>query len=184
MKHNGTTLGFATLLAFAMTASTVRGEGRDNPEKSNLKDEKQLLEDISKKLDGLMLKNQTDVKDLREAVQRLDERVRALENLRDQLGSSARRNTRFSPSTTISAYPPPMGGAGTIRLRNDTLTFSQVYLNGRYYNVPPMETVQLPNHPAGEFTYRILADGFGEITPSLTRTLNANETFTITIYPR
>jgi hypothetical protein len=42
----------------------------------------------------------------------------------------------------------------------------------------------LPNQPAGEFVYRVLVDGFGDITPTLTRTLGANETYTITLYAR
>jgi hypothetical protein len=181
MKPTGKMLGLATLLAFVLSASTVRG---DNPEKPNLKDEKQLLEDISKKLDGLITKNQADMRELREALQRLEERVRALEGLRDQLSTSARRNTRFSPSTSVSAYPPELNGTGTIRLRNTSPTFAQVYLNGKAYNVPALETVVLPSQPAGEFTYRVFVDLFGEITPTLTRTLGANETYTITIYPR
>jgi hypothetical protein len=183
MKHIGKTLGLAVLLALAMTASTVRGQG---PE-SKPKDLPQQLEDISKKLDTLILQNQAnqaDVRELRDAIKKLDERLRALENLREQIAASARRNTRFSPPTTISAYPPDAAGTGTIRLRNTSPSFAQVYLNGRYYNVPALETVTLPNQAAGEFTYLVLADGFGEITPTLTRTLRANETYTITIYPR
>jgi hypothetical protein len=180
MRHTGTTLGLTALLAFVLTGSTVRADGNDVEKQ---KDVKQLLEEITRKLDAMNDQNRIEVRDLRESLRRLDERVRALENLRDQLSTSARRNTRFSPSTTTSAYPPP-AGTGTIRLRNDTLTFAQVSLNGRFYNVPPLETVQLPNQPAGEFTYRVLADGFGEITQPLTRTLGANETFTITIFPR
>jgi hypothetical protein len=182
MKPTGTMLGLAALLAFVLTTTTVRGEGTSDIEKT--KDVKQQLDDIAKKLDLLINHNQADIGELRESLRKLDERVRALENLRDQLSTSARRNTRFSPSTSTSAYPPTSGGLGTIRLRNDTLVFAQVYLNGRYYNVPPLETVQLPNQPVGEFTYRVLADGFGEITPTLTRNLGANETYTITIYPR
>ncbi len=166
MKLTSKLLGLFTLLALATTSSTVRAD----PEKQKPKDVQQEILDEIKNLNvNLSLSiNQTkaEVKDLRDTVKKLDDRVRALEILNDQIMASARRNTRFSPSnpsTRISAYPPGATSTGTIQLRNTSLTFVQVFLNGKTYN---------------------LAEGFGEITPTLTRNLGDNDTYTITIYPR
>lgn len=181
MKHSGKVFCLAPVLALVLTAPATRADG---PEKT--KDVKEQLEEISRKLDRMIGQNESDAREMRDALRRLDERVRALENLRDEITASARRNTRFSPSLSTSAYPPATGGFGTIRLRNTSLVGATVILNNRTsYEVPALGSATVSMVPAGEITYRVIANGFGEIQPTpFTSTLKPNETLTIEIYPR
>jgi hypothetical protein len=180
MNCSRVTLVLVPLLALALTAPATRADG---PEKT--KDVKDQLEEISRKLDRV-LDQQADVEKMRDAVRRLDERVRALENLRDEITASARRNTRFSPSVSTSAYPPAAAGTGTIRIRNTSPFRATVILNDRAsYEVPALDTITVSAVPAGDLNYRVIANGFGEIRPTpFTSTLKPNETLTIEIYPR
>ena len=54
---------------------------------------------------------------------------------------------------------------------------------GKSHRVGPLETVVLQAQPAGNFSYMVLAEGFGLIRPEVARTLASGETFSITINP-
>jgi hypothetical protein len=49
--------------------------------------------------------------------------------------------------------------------------------------VPAYETRRVVGVPVGNFTYEVQAEGFGVIQAAVSRTVNANETFSIFINP-
>lgn len=89
-----------------------------------------------------------------------------------------RNRAAGGPTSSTSGYA---GAAGTarVRLRNDYYEPVRVVVNGRSYDLQPGETRTVEQIPAGTFTYEVL-----NITPARTRTVAANEVFTVQVYPR
>ncbi len=108
----------------------------------------------------------SQVKNLQEMYQRLDDRLRA---------QDARVARAFEPR------PTPAGAIGTIKLQNRSGVSATVVVNNQAYVLGPYETRLLENRPAGSFTYEVMADLFGVIQAPVTRTLNPEETFVIQI---
>jgi hypothetical protein len=82
---------------------------------------------------------------------------------------------------SMSAYQPstPASGTGRVRLVNTYIEPVSVVVNGKAYPLTPGETRLTDPMPAGNFTYEVLG-----IQAPTTRTLAANETFTVTVFPR
>ena len=118
-------------------------------------------------------------------------RRRGAEGHQDRSGSfCASGSTAWSahwsgsiPARISSSFTPGTPAAtGTIRLENRSGVSATVLLAGRSYVVPPLQSVVVPQY-AGNFTYEVLAEGYGVIRPALTRALGAGETFSIFINP-
>lgn len=78
-----------------------------------------------------------------------------------------------------SFYPATPPATGRLRLVN---TFAQpvtIVVNARAYTLTPGQTQVIEAMPTGPFTYEVLG-----IQAALSRTLEPNETFTITVHPR
>jgi len=111
-------------------------------------------------------KTKADIADIRRTIAQIQKDLDGM----NQRMSSERR----------SAYPPTQAApSGRIRLVN---TFAQpvtIIVNARAYTLQPGETRQLDAVPTGAFAYEVLG-----IQPPASRTLEPNETFTITVHPR
>jgi hypothetical protein len=114
-------------------------------------------------------KTQTDLEDLKKQVAQLRQDLDAIRNR----ASSSRE----------SAYTPPANGpaaaTGRVRLVNTFMDPMTIIVNGVRYQVAPGETRLSEPVPAGTFSYEVLG-----VQARLERTLAANETFTVTVYPR
>ena len=89
----------------------------------------------------------------------------------------------MSATETRPASSDTPTGTGAIHLENRSAVPATVLLGGKSYRLSPLQTMVLASQPAGNFTYSVLAEGYGEIRPALTRVLASGETFTITINP-
>jgi hypothetical protein len=105
----------------------------------------------------------------------LNERLGRLEKTVESLRSATRSSSYFSPSAP--------GTTGTIRLENRTALPATVVLGNRSHALAPLQSILLQSQPAGNFTYAVAVEGFGEIRAPVTRALAAGETFTIAINP-
>jgi hypothetical protein len=90
-----------------------------------------------------------------------------------------RMRSTTSASARTSFYAGPAAPTGAIRLRNTYLSPVTFLINDRLYEVPSGGELTLNNQPAGEFTYEVIG-----IQPRLRRTLVANRTFSIDVFPR
>lgn len=115
--------------------------------------------------DSKLLKIEAELIILKDQISRLEQAINKL--------SSTRVAASFNPTAT-----------GTIKIANTSYSNASVIINGKVYKVQANQTLPVPNVNSGDFTYEVLADGFGIIQKQTTRSLAANETFTINIYPK
>jgi hypothetical protein len=184
MMHRTLSVVVALMLAVPAFTAAQRDEPDDLP-KAKEKDKKAEpgpLEEIQKSLKQI----QDDISDLRQRrdtdqkaraieMEDLDRRLSKLEKSVDRL---ERGQTRYS-----SYFNPDGVGMGTIRLQNRSSVGVTVLMAGKSYRVPAQETVVLEGRPAGAFTYEVLAEGYGMIQPTVSRTLREGEMFSIFINP-
>jgi hypothetical protein len=71
-------------------------------------------------------------------------------------------------------------GAGKIQLANLYPEEILFVINNKPYRVPPNTTMDLPNHPAGSFTYEVISGTYG-LRARNTPLLEAGKTYTITV---
>jgi hypothetical protein len=119
---------------------------------------------------GLRLeKTQVDIEDLKKQVAQLRQDLDVVKNR--------------APSSRESGYTPPANApsaaTGRVRLVNTFMDPMTIIVNGVRYQVAPGETRLTEPVPAGTFSYEVLG-----VQPRLERNLAANETFTVTVYPR
>jgi hypothetical protein len=137
--------------------------------KNTLKD---LDEFVRRELGELRNDSRTTALDLKNTKVELDELKKQVVQLQKDV-----ENLRSKTSITQSTYPPYQ--TGRIRLVN---TFSEpetIVLNRRSYRLAPGQEEILDNQPAGAFTFEVLG-----VQAAVSRTLVANETYTIQVYPR
>lgn len=113
---------------------------------------------------------QSDSDDLRKQMVQLRT---DLESLRSQMSNVQSRVSLYAPVTT----PAP---TGRVRLVNTFPESMTVVVNERSYRLAPGATQLTDAMPPGTFTYQVL----GVQDQPQTRTLAANETYNITVYPR
>jgi hypothetical protein len=120
-------------------------------------------------------KLQTEMKQLREDVQKLKSEITIQNNLRDsrieeQFGEILRRMDRlaqqqqtvqriaaYGPQTATSNAAPP--ASATITVENQYPGEAQVRINGQPYLVPAFRTIQVPRVPTGAFEYSVEMNG-------------------------
>jgi archaellum component FlaC len=78
-----------------------------------------------------------------------------------------------------TAYSPP-SGAGKILLANHYPEEILFVVNNKPYRLAPNTTMDLPNQPAGAFTYEVISGTYG-LRARNTPTLEAGKTYTITV---
>jgi hypothetical protein len=171
-------IGLSAVLATVLSASPAFAEDTDKS-----KD----LADIQKQLERIQISLDRDLKELREDVEftkrvrvsGLENDVRALKQEMLRMADEIERLRTSSTSSRTSYYAGPSGPTGAIRLRNTYLTPVTFLINDRLYEVPSGGELTLNNQPAGEFTYEVIG-----VQPRLRRTLVANRTFYIDVFPR
>ena len=104
--------------------------------------------------------------------------------LKDQMSRMEQAITKLAATRVAASFTPAVAANGTIKIANTSGANTSVIINGKVYKAQANQTLSVPNQNAGDFTYEVLADGFGIIQKQTTRSLGANETFTINIYPR
>lgn len=148
---------------------------------------------VEKKLEANPLENiQSQLKDIQLSIQSLksvdsDNRLQKLDAeiaiLKDQISRLEQTINKIN-TRSAGSYTPPVAASATIKIINTSALNSTVILNGKSHKVPPFQSITLANQNVGEFNYQVSADGFGIIQSLTNRTVGANETFTISIYPR
>lgn len=104
--------------------------------------------------------------------------------LKDQVSRMEQTISKLAATRVAASFTPPVSANGTIKIANTSSTNTSVIINGKVYKIQANQTLSIPNQNIGDFTYEVLADGFGIIQKQTTRSLGASETFTINIYPR
>ncbi len=177
-----------SLLAIAVSANPIQAQAEKGaPDPVALLKELQLqvrklqdsVDDLKKRIDVTPSEQSVDSQ-IRKA---LAGSAVELDALRRQVEQLQRDVTALKSPTRVSAYPT---GTGRIRLVNTYPTQMGVIVNSQFYRLAPGEDRMLENQPAGSFTYEVIGappPAPGQSWP-LTRPLTANETFTITVYPR
>lgn len=187
MMHNWRLLGWHMVLATALTAAPVptalvaqEPKSQAEPDATTailkrLDDVKKFLEEMDKRLKGTLESlTSTDVNVAKLQMDTNDIK-RQLGQLRSDVDALRSRTSLYLPAPAPAAVPP----TGRVRLVNTFPDLMTIIVNERAYRLPPGDTRLTDPLPAGTFTYMVLG-----VQPEQTRTLAANETFTITIHPR
>jgi hypothetical protein len=205
MTHTWKFLCFAALGAALVVCPNLRaGDTGDKPQPTNA-DLKAALDRISERLGSLDEKVGTlevlsakvksmekDLKTLKDHRPLADNRLEGIEDqlrlLGDRLDQMERRLERMPAGTRQSNFQPAPAlpgntPSGTILLQNSWTDVATVVLNGRAYQVPPGQTLSLPNQPAGAYTYEVIANGYGTIRGPVMRNLENNGTLSVYVYP-
>ena len=172
----------AVLAACLVAAPAWSAPGDGAPESANLIKELQLqikklqdsLDDLKKQLNDLPSESSVDAQ-VRKSLAGPAADIYALKRQVEQLQKDV---NSLKGTTRVSAYAP--SGTGRIRLVNLFPMQMTVIVNDRSYRLAPGADQMLEGQPAGTFMYQVL----GVQPELLVRTLPANETYTITVYPR
>jgi hypothetical protein len=180
-------LGYPAILAAALSTTPQLATADDKPTSDSkaepsLRELKDAIEGIRRKLDSNVLNCNVvaeDVKKLRDQVTQLQ---KDLDSLR------TRASTSNYPSTIAPPTPGIASSSGRVRLINNWPERITVFLNNRSYSLEPDQQMMAEGMHAGDFTYEIMAvHPDGSILPikqKQTRALAANETFTIHVHPQ
>jgi hypothetical protein len=181
MSRSWKLLALSALL-LACWGSTL-GVARDEPDKAG--DPSKDIEEIKKQLKEIRndLKTLKGLPDLGLRVEELEMKFGNLEEGFRRLVTDFDRLTKSNQRIMKALDPATRPTSGTIRLENRSRVRATVVLGGVSYDLQPGEVREIKNRPAGTFDYYVLADGFGQISAPVTRTLNAGEVFTIYINP-
>jgi hypothetical protein len=175
-------LGYPAILAAAFStaphlgwADDKNGQGTDAKPDNALRELKESLKNIERKLE----QNALNCNVIADDVRKLKDQVAQLQKDVDSLRSR---------TNITSNYPPAAPRTGRIRLVNTWQEKITVFLNDKTFYVDPGRETTVTDVPAGAFTYEIFDtrpdNSFSPITQKLPRTLAANETFTIHVHPR
>ena len=188
MRSNWRLIGLFAVLAAVLTASPALAvEDSDTPKPSDIAAINARLDrlraDVSK-LEGL----KQDIKELREDLTyqksvTIPSLERDIRDLQQQVVRSneelARARSSAGGRTSFYAGPGPGVPTGIIKLHNAYVEPVTITINNQPYNIPAGSDLSLNNQPAGEFVYEVVG-----IQPPVRRTLAANKTFDINVFPR
>jgi hypothetical protein len=181
-------LGLHTLLAAMFAVAQAPAAPPSDSDKldeiqKQLNELKKSVSTIQKSLELLQAMG-TDLRNLRtesrQGVENAEKQIgdlkRELGTLRDELD---KLGTRMNTTTRIAASPPtePPVATGRVEMTNTFSDEVTVAVNHRTYRLVPGERRMSDPIPAGTFTYEVLG-----ITPPRTRTLTANQVFTVNVY--
>jgi polyhydroxyalkanoate synthesis regulator phasin len=188
MRSNWRLIGLSAVVAAALTASSAFAvEDSDTPKPSDIIALNARIDRLSaavSKLEGL----KQDIKDLREdltyhksvTIPSLEREIRDLQQQVVRLNEElARARASAGGRTSFYAGPGINVPTGIIKLRNSYVEPVTITINNQPYNIPAGSDLTLNNQPAGEFVYEVVG-----IQPPVRRTLAANKTFDINVFPR
>jgi hypothetical protein len=182
-------LGYPAILAAALSTAPQVAPADDKPgsdgkAEPTLRELKDSIEGIRRKLDSNVLNCNVVAEDLHKLRDQVTQLQKDVESLRTRSSTSNYQPT-IAPGAPGTAAVP---GAGRVRLINNWPERITVFLNNRSYSLEPDQQLTAEGMPAGDFTYEIMAarpDGLIlPIKPKQTRTLAASETFTIHVHPQ
>jgi hypothetical protein len=196
MMRTWKTVALSMVVAGALTAAPAPAQNSDTPKTTDTSALVKQLEELKKSLDGLSTKVTSlesrvdkDLKELQGKLPLTDVNVaqaqKDVNELKTRLGQLERdlELLKNRPPSQVSAGYAPSGqmaaATGRVRLVNTFFQPVAVVVNGREFIVAPNETRTADSIPAGVFTYEVRG-----VQPQLSRSLAANETFTISVYPR
>jgi hypothetical protein len=193
MMSNWKALGVPLLLAGALAASDA-AQAQDAAKPADTSDLKKQIDEINKKLPTIeksVLAIDNDVRDeikgRREHSATVDSRLEQIQNdvtaLKSQMEQirrdmDAARSRPATQATQISSYQSAAPAVGHVRLANTYFDTVRIVVNGKPYDVAPTVTMLADAVPAGNFTYEVMG-----VQAPVTRTIAANETFTISVHP-
>jgi cell division protein ZapA (FtsZ GTPase activity inhibitor) len=188
MRSTWRLIGLSAVLAAALTASpAIAVEDTDTLKKSDIAAlDAQIGRAIAaiQELQGL----KKDLKDLREdltyhkavTIPSMEQEIRDLQQQVVKLNQElARLRTSAAGRTSFYAGPGPNVPTGIIKLHNAYVEPVTITINNQPYNIPAGSDLSLNNQPAGEFVYEVVG-----IQQPVRRTLAANKTFDINVFPR
>ena len=196
MMSNWKALGVPLLLAGALAASDA-AQAQDAAKPADTSDLKKQIDEINKKLPTIdQLKTsvlaidkdlQDEIKQRREHNATVDSKLEQIQNdvtaLKSQMEQirrdvEAARSRPATQATQISSYQSAAPAVGHVRLSNTYFDTVRIVVNGKPYDVAPTVTMLADAVPVGNFTYEVLG-----VQAPVTRTIAANETFTISVHP-
>jgi hypothetical protein len=145
------------------------------------RDLKQALGHLERDVELGTQNTQREIDDLKKQVGKLQQEVEALTK---RLAVAPNVASLYGPPPAATGASPPSvapapSSTGRVQLVNGYTEVMTILVNNQSYMVMPGETRIISPVPTGTFTYQVLG-----VQPQLqTRTLAANETFTITIQP-
>ena len=101
----------------------------------------------------------------------------SLDEIKSRLVDIEKAITKIQGASRIALSPPNTGRIQLMNMYPEELLF---VINGKNYRVEPNRTMFLENHPAGSFTYEVIAPRVYGLITRKTVSLDPNETFTIT----
>jgi hypothetical protein len=172
-------LGLPLVLAGALAVPAAAGQAaepnRDDVIIRDLRELRSAVEALTKVVNEFRSASLNTDLEIQRNKGEIAEIRRTITQLRQDLESLSQRQA----TERRSAYQPtPQTPTGRIRLVNTYMQSVTVALNGRAYTLLPGQTRAIESMPVGPFTYEVLG-----IVGATNRTLDANETFTITVHP-
>jgi hypothetical protein len=177
-------LGYPAILTAALAAAPSLAEA-DDTAKQNSDTKKVTLEDINESLKSVQKK----LEEYRLSANIMGEDLQSLKNKVAQLEKDVSLLRSRSSTSNYQPTTPgtPGAGAGHIRLVNTWPATVTILLNDRSFRVEPGQKIDVPDVPAGAFTYEVLEarpdNTVVQIKEKQPRTLAAGETFTIHVHP-
>jgi tetrahydromethanopterin S-methyltransferase subunit G len=101
----------------------------------------------------------------------------SLDEIKSRLMDIEKSITKIQGSSRIALSPANTGRIQLMNMYPEELLF---VINGKNYRVEANRTMFLENHPAGTFTYEVIAPRVYGLITRKTTSLDPNETFTIT----
>jgi hypothetical protein len=191
MIRSWRSLGLHAVLTAVLSTGPVLGQDAQKTEAQKIDDIQKLaselqkaVQGLQKSIDGLKL----DVGDLRKEaqlnVQYGDKKINEFKDEIAKLKLDIEHiNTRIAAPAPqrIAAFSPvePVAATGHVEMVNTFPEAVTIVVNRLSYTLVPGEKRQSEPVPAGTFTYEVLG-----ITPPRTRTIGANQVFTVSVYPQ
>lgn len=170
---------FLTLITLAAFIGTSEGQ----EEKTLTKDEiiLQQLKDIKQTLEEMRIANKKDIDNLDARIKNLEKVPAPFTDKRkveEQPLKRGRVEEEDEPRTRREPRLEPHTGYGSIRLKSTYNYPCTISLNGTSYRLYPGETKIIDYVPSGNFVFNVAEANGGK---NETRTLKANEIYTITV---
>jgi predicted RNase H-like nuclease (RuvC/YqgF family) len=165
--------GFFLVTVFVAALQAQNSDKKETKEDiivKKLNDLQKTLDNIDKNLRGEVEKNKEDIKEIRNQ----------LKEIREELAALKKKDTKLKELKIIESRGPLQVPHGKMKIINKYYLDQQIILNGETHAVKSGETVMVNYVPVGEFAYRVIS--FHPTTQI--RTLAANETFIVRVYPQ